>query len=64
MSVIKEDFDRIPGARQGKMRQFLSGSGGFSAKSTENHQLEKKDLKNTCAKNWDPYNAPPSTRRM
>ncbi|EPD2509420.1 hypothetical protein CSB66_4408 [Enterobacter hormaechei] len=42
MSAIKEDFDRIPGSRQGKMRQFLSGSGGFSAKSTENHQLEKK----------------------
>ncbi|ASV57179.1 hypothetical protein LJPFL01_3816 [Lelliottia jeotgali] len=24
----------------------------------------KKDLKNACAKNWDPYNAPPSTRQM
>jgi hypothetical protein len=24
----------------------------------------KKDLKNTCAKKWDPYNAPPSTRQM
>ncbi|MTH48504.1 hypothetical protein [Intestinirhabdus alba] len=24
----------------------------------------KKDLKKPCAKKWDPYNAPPSTRRM
>jgi hypothetical protein len=26
--------------------------------------VRKKDLKNACAKNWDPYNAPPSTRQM
>ncbi len=46
------------------MRQYLIRSGGISAKSAENQQSEKKDLKNTCAKKWDPYNAPPSTRRM
>jgi hypothetical protein len=30
----------------------------------EKQALSKKDPKNTCAKKWDPYNAPPSTRRM
>ncbi|MFP1462176.1 hypothetical protein ACLB1E_09475 [Escherichia coli] len=26
-------------------------------------QTEKKNQKNTCAKNWDPYNAPPLRRQ-
>jgi hypothetical protein len=33
------------------------------AKGVKNKHSEK-DPKNTCAKKWDPYNAPPSTRRM
>jgi hypothetical protein len=35
----------------------------FSEKSGKS-AVRKKDLKNACAKKWDPYNAPPSTRRM
>jgi len=26
-------------------------------------QTEKKDQKSACAKNWDPYNAPPLRRQ-
>ncbi|KAF3366849.1 hypothetical protein BXA49_16410, partial [Enterococcus faecium] len=40
--LYTEDFDHILGSRQGKIRQYLSRSGGISAKSAENHQSEKK----------------------
>jgi len=39
-------------------------SGWYSIEKDEKKAVERKDRKNACAKNWDPYNAPPSTRRM
>ncbi|HBJ0401636.1 TPA: hypothetical protein LAN19_004212 [Escherichia coli] len=35
----------------------------IAAKRVKKQQTEKKDQKNTCAKNWDPYNAPPLRRQ-
>ncbi|WP_226574559.1 hypothetical protein [Mangrovibacter yixingensis] len=32
-------------------------------KKVEKDTLRKKDLKKACASEWDPYNAPPSTRQ-
>ncbi|EMM2887250.1 TPA: hypothetical protein ACXF9M_003778 [Escherichia coli] len=34
-----------------------------AAKRVKKQQTEKKDQKSTCAKNWDPYNAPPLRRQ-
>jgi len=34
------------------------------SKKNDKTPVRKKDRKKACAKNWDPYNAPPSTRRM
>ncbi|WP_213061478.1 hypothetical protein, partial [Escherichia coli] len=33
------------------------------SKKGEKTTNRKKDQKNTCAKNWDPYNAPPLRRQ-
>jgi len=33
------------------------------SKKAEKTTNEKKDQKSTCAKNWDPYNAPPLRRQ-
>ncbi|WP_332618467.1 hypothetical protein, partial [Enterobacter sp. 37] len=49
-----EDFDHNIGSRQGKMRQYLSRLGGFSAKSAENRQSEKKIQKVLVLKNGIP----------
>ena len=35
----------------------------IAAKRVKKQQTEKKDQKSTCAKNWDPYNAPPLRRQ-
>ena len=35
----------------------------IAAKKGEKTTNRKKDQKNTCAKNWDPYNAPPLRRQ-
>ncbi|OSJ78016.1 hypothetical protein K800_23186 [Salmonella enterica subsp. enterica serovar Newport str. SHSN010] len=43
-----------------KNRHFAQEWSERDEKSTN----RKKDPKNACAKKWDPYNAPPSTRRM
>ena len=34
-----------------------------AAKKGEKTTNRKKDQKSTCAKNWDPYNAPPLRRQ-
>ncbi|HHC4788020.1 TPA: hypothetical protein ACN6ZP_004138, partial [Escherichia albertii] len=34
-----------------------------TAKRLKKQQTKKKDQKSTCAKNWDPYNAPPLRRQ-
>ncbi|HEM6632013.1 TPA: hypothetical protein U2I12_004739, partial [Citrobacter farmeri] len=33
------------------------------AKGMKKQQTKKKDPKKSCAKNWDPYNAPPLRRQ-
>ena len=35
----------------------------IAAKRVKKQQTEKKDQKSTCAKNWEPYNAPPLRRQ-
>ncbi|POT54476.1 hypothetical protein C3432_26930 [Citrobacter amalonaticus] len=59
-----EDFGRDFGLAQviqlSKISQIAHEWNERGEKSTN----RKKDRKKACAIKWDPYNAPPSTRRM
>jgi len=59
-----EDFDPITPLDQGGFLSLFEHIGWDFGEKDEKRTVGIKDRKNACAKNWDPYNAPPSTRRM
>jgi len=62
--LFTEDFDPIVQLDQGGISSLFKQIGWDFGEKNEKRTVSRKDRKNACAKNWDPYNAPPSTRQM
>ncbi|WBU49785.1 hypothetical protein PF050_02250 [Kosakonia pseudosacchari] len=57
------DFDRKKGLLQPFYAPLFEQIVRDRNEKNEKTAVRKKDRKKTCAKNWDPYNAPPLTRQ-